>query len=83
MPEIDKVKEKLEILKKKYDQYFKLFLLFLTATGITTYNVLIGDKPVYILMVSIALAITTVLVLKEMKKVNAKIDDEIDKLGDL
>ena len=83
MSEIEKVKEKLEVLKKKYDQYFKLFLLFLTATGLTAYNVLIGDKPVYVLMVSIALAITTILVLKEMKKINMKIDDEIEKLGEL
>ena len=55
----------------------------MTATGLTAYNVLIGDKPVYVLMVSIALAITTILVLKEMKKINMKIDDEIEKLGEL
>lgn len=83
MSEIEKVKARLDQLKKKYDNYFKLFLLFLTGTGLTSYNVILGDKPIYVLIISIGLAITSIWILSEMKKINKKIDDDIDKLGEL
>lgn len=83
MSEIEKVKARLDQLKKKYDNYFKLFLLFLTGTGLTSYNVILGDKPIYVLIISIGLAITSIWILSEMKKINEKIDDDIDKLGEL
>ena len=83
MAEIDKIKEKLDQLKKKYDHLFKVFLLFLTGTGLTGYNVLVGDKPFFVVVVTVALGASTIWILKEMKKINDKIDDLIDKLGEL
>lgn len=83
MSRTERITEELDVLKRKYDNYFRLFLLVLSGTGITLYAVMVGEQPLYVVFASVLLVISTFVIMDQMRKVNKLIDDRLDELEKL
>ena len=77
MAEHDKLKEQIDLLKKKYQNLFVLLAMILSGTGGAVYSIASGEKPLYMLAFVFLGLVSFIWVLLRMTMINKKLDEYI------
>ena len=80
MAKIDKIKEEISLLRDEYKNYFIVIMTLLTGSFTAYYQALIGNVPLYVLLVATFGFVLSIFVLIIFKKRRAEIDKKLDEL---
>ncbi len=83
MPQIDKLKEELSVLKEEYKNLFLFLLATLTGTVTSFYQVMTAKVEFHILIISALGFGVSIFIMILLKKVREKMDKDIKELGEL